>query len=278
MASQAKITSFYRNSKQSATVLAAKRRKAVVDEESTEIVRDIKTPAEEVKQEVEDAKLDQPKVEPLKLKLKLEQADKSKVKRKQSTSRTKKTDEPEIWAVLKEPASKGLDVCVRETYTDEVTLAKDDHDFNPEDISTPKHSEENATSTRKRKMESAARAAEKVGLTPAQAEEKKLETKTPNRVRKRLDMGSAAAPVASAVKEISTENRVSSSPAKVVQFLCMGALSPMKMNNNLPIKSSITPQKLMPNLSEAKPAASTAARSLASLLEKVPPKVNLHIH
>ena len=299
MASQAKITSFYRNAKQSSNILASKRRKAViVDEEistslqqipvkqefptteSCPTVQPTETKSSEAKtplilknlcleptQEIVTPflKTEELPVPVSNLKSAFEPPKNTKeVKKKPSVRKPRKTtktkETPLITTLFKSShKQEKAEGSPSEEYAEEVTCVQDNHGCSPEvkELLTPKQAKDNTLSTRKRKMEIHIQESQKTVITPVKVEEK--QNRTPVKVRKRLELNGEPGP-----------EQNTASPAKQVQFICMGALSPAK--NASPYKSPRIASKLSDGTGPV--AKSPAVKSLASLLDKAaPPKV-----
>ena len=280
MASQAKITSFYRPTKpNSSSAAAAKRRKAVIDDPETVVVPSVSEPVDPVKfqpvkigsaADVLDvfSKLETPKIEPVGI---IFTAAAAGVEVGKSVQRKTTVRKPRKVSKTSLKADKAT--IHNEKIAEETTSVKDTHQYNP---STPKALGEATSSTRKRKMQCVVEQAEEVVHTPHKLESKDdADVKTPTKVRKKLEMTSDI--VSAAVDHVKLQSGVPSSPGKQVQFLCMGTLSPRKPES--PLKSSLSSparqsllkstEKRMQSLTD-KSCKSPAVRSLASLLDKVP--------
>jgi hypothetical protein len=274
--SQAKLTSYFRPTKSnSASAAAAKRRKAVIEETEC-VISEIKPVAVIEKNIINGTLLvptfDAAKTEPVvpsNLNIFTQGLEVGKSVQKTSSTRikSKKSVKPSrSSSTTKAPIQSKLNllenaVLMSEKIKEETTSFKDNHDYNPIEISTPKTNSSSTESTRKRKMLCAEQLAEIVEQTPEKIEEKRIDVKTPSKVCKKLDMGIEAI----------------NSPSKQVQFLCLGTLSPPKPVT--PVKPKASPltrvsghssEKIPANLME-RGFKSPAVKSLASLLDKEPP-------
>lgn len=294
MASQPKITGFYRPTKANSSAAASKRRKAIIEDPVSDIesIREIKpvivadakeTIAKFVAEPPVLLKSDQLKVEPVQtgntINIFTELG--KTVQKKPSLRKSKKTVKSSE-SSLKICFSKALLVdklCAKkEIIQEETTSFADNHDYNPIEVSTPKGANGSTTSCRKRKMQCVEEQSEIIKKTPEKPVEKSEDVELSTKVRKKLDMGSekvATNQLADVVKA-----NIVNSPSKPVSFLCMGPLSPRKPGINSPIRTTNSPlsksrtlqsssEKLMQNLAE-KRFKSPAVKSLASLLDKVP--------
>ncbi len=193
MASQAKITSFYRPTKANNSTAAAKRRKAVIENPDSilqpfhgfsETTTETTTPTLPVKLEpinnISFGGVDLPKSELASI---FTEVGKS-VQKKPSVRKPRKTTK--LSEGKKILSSKSIQAVER--VTEETTSIKDNHDYNPAEVSTPKAAGEATTSVRKRKMQCIEEKANLITHTPPKVE--KRETfKTPTKVKKRLEMG-----------------------------------------------------------------------------------------
>ena len=275
--SQAKLTSYFRPTKSnSASAAAAKRRKAVIEDPEC-VISEIK-PVTVTEQSLAKATIEVPTFDATKAELVVpcnfniftQGIEVGKSVQKTSSTRTnakKSVKSSRSSSTTKAPILSKLNllenaVLMSDKIKEETTSIKDNHDYNPIKISTPKTSSSSTESTRKRKMQCVEQLAEIVEQTPEKIEEKRMEVKTPSKVCKKLDMGSEAL----------------NSPSKQVQFLCLGTLSPRKPVT--PVKPRASPltrvlgghssEKTIPaNLME-KGFKSPAVKSLASLLDKEP--------
>ena len=269
--SQAKITSFYRNSKQSSTTLAAKRRKAVLGDSgilptvdeikplpvlTQKCDEDVKTSTGSAKSSVELSSEGS-----LKMVIRVPKTVKSEAKQ----LKVRKTKRPaQTKAEVEAHEDEKPPVLVVVPYVEEITSVEDSHGCSPEvkEVCTPKHFSDNSTSTRKRKMEASCQDNEPKAATPVKLEDGKEENRTPTKVRKRLEMNADKPSVGS--------------PVKNIPFLCLGTLSPAKSHAS-PFKSPkpVTPRLALVNavekscLSRDSSIKSSAVKSLASLLDNV---------
>lgn len=291
MASQAKITSFYRNAKagSSSTILAAKRRKAVIienaetsvqqptkqeiptEELANEVKPSIRVP--EIKVEVPSVKESEKKKLSSKAKAASEEISDVLELKKPAIRKPRKTVKPKEELQLTSSLKSNLDAkqsstaSKTENYSEEVTSVEDSHGCSPEikETLTPNHPNDNSASTRKRKMEANLQRSQAAVTTPIKTEEKKKEKVTPTKVRKRLDMDSN--------QPLNQAQTVPSSPSKQVQFICLGTLSPGKITKEgSPLKNLKTVP--LPADKAQLISKSSAVKSLSSLLEKAPTKVN----
>ena len=299
MASQAKITSFYRTTKNSNTVAAAKRRKAVIEVEETDTKITVATTTVKPEKETEatvnvvkaEQKLEPPSVIVSSSNIFTNGKVVKSVDKKRTVKKTKKSskviENPHPKITIKSAPKLVKDVESAEKIKEELTSFEDNHEFNPIDVATtPKHPTDNTASTRKRKMECGGEAVS-LPQSPKQPEEK-TGIRTPNKVRKRLDMGAGSTSLPQPVKEILSHTGSTHSPLKQVQFLCLGTLSPRKLGMDSPSKCTnssnlnvkhFTPKQLEKRIGEVDRTniRSPAVKSLASVLDQVPtpaPKVN----
>lgn len=294
MASQAKISSFFKATKSNPSTAAAKRQKAVISETEgiTELLKDsgILCKSEEncfLKAEPDVPKIDFIKNEFSKIEnlkeiftenTELKLAVQKKTSERKSSRTSKSTKETLKSRLQKLSAEKEV---VNEVVKEETTSFKDTHDFIPAEGLTPKASTDASSSTRKRKLQCATEQLELAKSTPEKVEAVKGDMRTPVKARKRLELGDLKNFITQpGVKEIKSNENVPS-PSKQVQFLCMGTLSPRKSSLNSPLKQLKSPargnlkilssaEKRIQNLAE-KGFKSPAVKSLASLLDKAPP-------
>lgn len=306
MASQTKITGFYRPTKPNSSAAASKRRKAIVDDPvcDSELNRETKPvivtdrPETIVQTEKEPnvlLKSDPLKVEPgllgnSKNIFSVDSEVKKTVQKKNVERRPKKTPKS-VENSLKKSFTKPLPMKIPCTDTEiikeEATSFSDNHDFNPLEVSTPHGAKGSTTSCRKRKMQVVEEQSEVVQNTPEKVVKKSQEVEFV-KARKKLEMGDLNIP-AKPLEENTSKADALHSPSKPVAFLCMGNLSPRKSGLSSPIKTANSPslknkllqssvEKRIQNLAE-KSFKSPAVKSLAALLDKVPPaKVLLFLY
>lgn len=300
MASQAKITGFFRPTKAtSSSAAAAKRRKAVIEEPICEVESkcDIKPTVASLKQETIAKCVNEPGVLLKSDLLKTEsgpignskniftdgiELEKS-VHKKSNVRKSRKTIKS-TESSLKVSFPKTLlteNSCVKsEIIKEETTSFADNHGCIP--VSTPKGTTGLTTSCRKRKMQCVDEQSEVISKTPEKLPEKSdagIELST--KVRKKLEMGNEKVAAIQASEEVKIKADLLNSPSKPVTFLCMGTLSPRKPGLNSPIRIRSSPlvnksstEKLLQNIAE-KRFKSPAVKSLASLLDKVAPTKEL---
>lgn len=304
MASQMKITGFFRPTKPNSSAAASKRRKAiVVDEDNvcklepkSEIKPTITTdhhPETSVQPENEASvllKSDVFKVEPVKTGnskniftdgIELGKSVQKKTVQRKSRKSTKSIDSSLKKCLPKPFVAEKLNI-VTEITKGEATSFSDNHDYNPVEVSTPKGAIGSTTSCRKRKMQCVEEQSDLIKLTPEKPTEKVHNVESSKKVRKKLEMGDDKVSAGQLLEE---KADLLNSPSKTVAFLCLGHLSPRKPQMNSPIRTTSSPsmknrllqsstEKRIQNLAE-KSFKSSAVRSLSSLLDKVPPtKVN----
>lgn len=293
MASQTKITSFYRPTKANSSAAAAKRRKAVINDPVIQFDpnSEIK-PVLPVKEEALTRLLSVPDVKSDMFKTEAGEIGNSKniftecgksVQKKPSIRKSKKTTKT-VEKTKKNIFSKSVQDegqnSTTEIIKEEVTSVSDTHDYNPIEISTPKAAHSSATSCRKRKMQCIEEQSEVIRHTPEKSLPPNVEAPLSTKVRKRLEMGNEKMSENKLTEEIKAKGVILGSPSKSVAFLCMGSLSPRKHGISSPIKTISSPlakskgaissaEKRIQNLSE-KGFKSSAVRSLTSMLDKVP--------
>lgn len=298
MASQTKITGFYRPTKANSSAAAAKKRKAVIEDPVSEVKFncDIKPAIVTLKQETivnfvaepDVLKSDQLKKEPAPTgnskNIFTDGIEHEKtVQKKPCMRKSRKTLKSEESSMkvyfsknLSEKAFTETEIIKRET-----TSFADNHGSFPAEVSTPKGATSLSTSCRKRKMQCIDEQSEVVRTTPEKPAEKSTEIQLPTRVRKKLEMGTEKVAANQAIEEVNSKADLLASPSKPVTFLCMGTLSPRKPAINSPIRAKGSPllntrtlqsssEKTRQNLAE-KRFKSPAVKSLASLLDKAAP-------
>ena len=285
MASQPKITSFYRTTKQTGSIGASKRRKAVLQEEKT-----LTVPTNNVEAVLEATKDAVSKIVLPKLESATSVSNEEDAKNLLNIPVTKRiTRSKKVTGSINESVKLASQVPETDNVTNEENIKKeatsyeDSHKFNPIEVTTPQHPSDNSLSTRKRKMESAGQTL--TANTPKQIQEKaekKTEIRTPIKVRKRLDMGGNCPTTPKQIEDLKIESEITNSPSKSIQFLCLGTLSPRKQGMDSPSKQfsspRLTPKHLTPKALEKTPIKSPgnqfkspAVKSLSSLLDKVSP-------
>lgn len=301
MASQTKITGFYRPTKSTnSSAAAAKRRKAVIEDPVCEIKSqcDNKPALASLKQEIIDKVVTEPGVLLKSDLLKTEPGPTGNSKNiftdgieleksVQKTSCVRKSRKTKIKSSLKVSFPKTLmaeNPCAKtEIIKEETTSFADNHGCIPG--STPKTTTGLSTSCRKRKMQCVDEKSEVISKTPEKITEKSdagIELTT--KVRKKLEMGTEKVKT---IEEVKIKADLLSSPSKPVPFLCMGTLSPRKPGLNSPIQLRSSPlmnkkalqsssEKLLQNIAE-KRFKSPAVKSLASLLDNVAPTKELPV-
>lgn len=297
MASQTKITGFYRPTKPNSSVASAKRRKAVIDHPAVKQESDHETKSTVVgdqsdticKREIEPPVL--LKSEPLKTEPELTGNTKNiftvgielgkSTQKKASERKLRKTKS--IQSSMKKYISGGIEteqtLTLPEIIKEETTSFSDNHGNNPSEVSTPKGPGGLSESSRKRKMQCIEEQAEVISQTPEKTVEKKRDVEVTKKFRKKLDMGNDKNPVNQILEDVKSNADLLKSPSKQVSFLCMGPLSPRKPGVQSPVRSLSSPshsrkilsssEKMIQNLAE-KSFKSPAVKSLASLLDKVP--------
>jgi len=268
MASQPKITSFYRTTKPNNSAAASKQRKAAVQQEQPSTVSaEIKTTIS-IKQVLEATK-----------------DAVSQIQLPESVS----TRSNDVKNLLKVPSVRATrrckDVKSVESTSESAAVKSEEKEkqveFKPAQVATPKQPSDNSSSTRKRKIECEEQAGLLSVKTPKQIEEK-VESRTPTKVRKRLDMGSVSS-TTKQIDDLKIKSGLSNSPSKSIQFLCLGTLSPRKQEFDSPSKHlnspRLTPKHLTPKASERSTLKlsgtdfkSPVVRSLAAVLDKASPK------
>ena len=276
--SQQKLTSFFRPTKSNlASAAAAKRRKAVIEDQEC-VISEIKPVMEKNLATLDVPATDAAKAEPftsnsVNIFTQGLEVGKSVQKTPSTRTKAKKTvKSSRSSSTTKAPIQSKLNllenaVLMSDKIKEETTSIKDNHDYNPIEISTPKSTSSSTESTRKRKMQCIEELAEvNIKQTPEKVETKKAECKTPSKVCKKLDMEGEAI------------NKIIDSPSKQVQFLCLGTLSPRKPVT--PVKARGSPltrilghssEKTIPTNLLERGFKSPAVKSLASLLDKEPP-------
>ena len=277
MASQPKITSFYRTTRQTNSTAASKQRKAVLQEEQsstvpteTKVTINIKSVLEATKDAVSKIEL------PTSVNTHKSSTDEKNLLRVPAlrSARRKK----DVKSVI--PTSETTSVKTEEQ-EGKTAPCENNLGLKIAEATTPKQPSDNSSSTRKRKIESEEQNALLSVKTPKQIEEK-IESRTPTKVRKRLDMGSVSSSTPKQIENIKIKSGLSNSPSKSIQFLCLGALSPKKQELDSSSKRlnspRLTPKHLTPKASDRNPISlsgselkSPVVKSLASLLDKASP-------
>ena len=278
MASQPKITSYYRTTRRTSSTAASKQRKAAVQEEQTLTVPtetkttvNIKSVLEATKDAV--AKIELPKSV---ITDKIVTADENLLKVPAVRAARRRKDVKPV-----ESTSESVTVKVEEKEQG-VKSNENNHELDPTEVSTPKQPCDNSSSTRKRKMECEEQTALLSVKTPKQTEDK-IESRTPTKVRKRLDMGSVSSPIPKQIEDLKIKSGPFNTPSKSIQFLCLGTLSPKKQEFDSPSKqlnsSSLTPKQVTPKASERNSVTlsgngfkSPVVKSLTSMFDKASPQ------